>query len=40
MLDEATLAAATNGEVFADPLGKFLDTRQGSRPCRRTCGWR
>ena len=29
MLDEATLAAATNGEVFADPLGKFLDTRQG-----------
>ena len=29
MLDEATLAAATNGEVLADPLGKFLDTRQG-----------
>ena len=29
MLDEATLAAATNGEVFADPLGAFLATRQG-----------
>lgn len=29
MLDEATLAAATNGEVFADPLGALLSTRQG-----------
>ncbi|MCI1650684.1 DUF4037 domain-containing protein [Bifidobacterium tibiigranuli] len=29
LLDEATLAAATNGEVFADPLGMFLKTRQG-----------
>ena len=29
MLSEATLAAATNGEVFADPLGEFLGTRQG-----------
>ncbi|RBP99776.1 DUF4037 domain-containing protein [Bifidobacterium xylocopae] len=29
LLDEATLAAATNGEVFADPLGAFLQTRQG-----------
>ncbi|TPF94953.1 hypothetical protein BG22_04225 [Bifidobacterium sp. UTBIF-78] len=29
MLDEATLAAATNGEVFADPLGLFSKTRQG-----------
>ena len=29
MLDEPTLAAATNGEVFADPLGVFSKTRQG-----------
>ncbi|MBT1160461.1 DUF4037 domain-containing protein [Bifidobacterium sp. SO1] len=29
MLDEATLAAATNGKVFADPLGAFSATRQG-----------
>lgn len=29
MLDEATLAAATNGEIFADPLGAFSSTRQG-----------
>jgi hypothetical protein len=29
LLDEATLAATTNGEVFADPLGMFLKTRQG-----------
>ncbi|MCI1220186.1 MAG: DUF4037 domain-containing protein [Bifidobacterium sp.] len=29
LLDESTLAAATNGEVFADPLGTFLKTRQG-----------
>lgn len=29
MLDEATLAAATNGEVFADPLGAFSKARQG-----------
>lgn len=29
MLDEPTLAAATNGEVFADPLGAFSKTRQG-----------
>nr|WP_217625126.1 DUF4037 domain-containing protein [Bifidobacterium sp. SO4] len=29
MLDEATLAAATNGEVFADPTGTFSKTRQG-----------
>ena len=29
MLDEATLAAATNGEVFADPTGLFSKTRQG-----------
>ncbi|OZG55416.1 tetratricopeptide tPR2 repeat protein [Bifidobacterium tissieri] len=29
MLDEATLAAATNGQVFADPLGQFSKTRQG-----------
>nr|WP_217624850.1 DUF4037 domain-containing protein [Bifidobacterium miconisargentati] len=29
MLDEATLAAATNGEVFADPTGMFSKTRQG-----------
>lgn len=29
LLDEATLAAATNGQVFADPLGQLLATRQG-----------
>lgn len=29
MLDEATLATATNGQVFADPLGAFSKTRQG-----------
>lgn len=29
MLDEATLATATNGQVFADPLGTFSKTRQG-----------
>ncbi|MBT1167173.1 DUF3856 domain-containing protein [Bifidobacterium simiarum] len=29
LLDEATLAAATNGQVFADPLGLFSKTRQG-----------
>ncbi|PJM73898.1 hypothetical protein CS006_01670 [Bifidobacterium primatium] len=29
MLDEATLAAATNGQIFADPLGAFSKTRQG-----------
>lgn len=29
MLDEATLAAATNGAVFADPLGALLSARQG-----------
>ncbi|PST46980.1 hypothetical protein CPA40_03245 [Bifidobacterium callitrichos] len=28
LLDEATLAAATNGEVFADPLGAFSKARQ------------
>lgn len=28
MLDEATLAAATNGAVFADPLGVFSAARQ------------
>ena len=28
-LDEATLATATNGQVFADPLGVFSKTRQG-----------
>lgn len=27
-LDESTLAAATNGKIFADPLGKFSKTRQ------------
>ena len=29
MLDEATLAAATNGQIFADPLGAFSAARQG-----------
>lgn len=29
LLDEPTLAAATNGQVFADPFGAFLKTRQG-----------
>ncbi|PLS30656.1 tetratricopeptide tPR2 repeat protein [Bifidobacterium margollesii] len=29
LLDEATLAAATNGQIFADPLGLFSKTRQG-----------
>ena len=29
LLDEATLAAATNGKIFADPLGQMLATRQG-----------
>lgn len=29
MLAESTLAAATNGEVFADPTGQFSKTRQG-----------
>ena len=29
LLDEATLAAATNGRIFADPLGQMLATRQG-----------
>lgn len=29
MLQESTLAAATNGEVFADPTGQFSKTRQG-----------
>ncbi|MBH9970963.1 DUF4037 domain-containing protein [Bifidobacterium sp. W8109] len=29
LLDEATLAAATNGRIFADPLGRMLATRQG-----------
>ncbi|WEV73140.1 DUF4037 domain-containing protein [Bifidobacterium sp. ESL0790] len=29
LLDEPTLAAATNGEVFADPIGLFSKTRQG-----------
>ncbi|MCH4209582.1 MAG: DUF4037 domain-containing protein [Bifidobacterium sp.] len=29
LLDESTLASATNGEVFADPLGMFLKSRQG-----------
>ena len=28
-MDEATLAAATNGKVFADPLGAFSSSRQG-----------
>lgn len=28
LLDEPTLAAATNGEVFADPLGALLSRRQ------------
>lgn len=28
MLDEATLAAATNGRIFADPIGVFSHTRQ------------
>ena len=30
-LDEPTLAAATNGRVFADPLGAFSHVRQGFR---------
>lgn len=30
-LDEPTLAAATNGRVFADPLGAFSHARQGFR---------
>lgn len=29
LLPEATLAAATNGRVFADPLGEFSKTRRG-----------
>ncbi|WEV47228.1 DUF4037 domain-containing protein [Bifidobacterium sp. ESL0690] len=29
LLDEPTLAAATNGEIFADPLGAISKTRQG-----------
>ena len=29
MLDEPTLATATNGQVFADALGTFSSTRQG-----------
>lgn len=29
ILQESTLAAATNGEVFADPTGLFSKTRQG-----------
>ena len=29
LLDEATLAAATNGKIFADPLGQMLAARQG-----------
>ena len=29
LLDEATLAAATNGRIFADSLGQMLATRQG-----------
>ncbi|MDF7641267.1 DUF4037 domain-containing protein [Bifidobacterium sp. ESL0784] len=29
LLDEPTLAAATNGEIFADPLGAVSKTRQG-----------
>lgn len=29
LLDEPTLAAATNGKIFADPLGQMLSTRQG-----------
>ena len=29
MLDEATLAAATNGQIFTDPLGRFSKVRQG-----------
>ncbi|WEV59491.1 DUF4037 domain-containing protein [Bifidobacterium sp. ESL0728] len=29
LLDEPTLAAATNGEIFADPLGAVSRTRQG-----------
>ena len=29
LLEEATLAAATNGDAFADPLGEFSRTRQG-----------
>lgn len=29
ILDEPTLAAATNGQVFADPLGAFSKRRQG-----------
>ena len=31
MLDEAMLANATNGRVFADPLGEFSKTRQSFR---------
>ncbi len=31
LLDEATLAAATNGEVFADPLGAFGKARSSFR---------
>ncbi|WP_062313853.1 DUF4037 domain-containing protein [Demequina rhizosphaerae] len=31
LLDEATLAAATNGAVFADPLGAFSAVRNGFR---------
>lgn len=29
LLDEATLATATNGKIFADPVGQMLSTRQG-----------
>lgn len=29
LLDEPTLAAATNGKIFADPLGRMLSVRQG-----------
>ena len=35
MLDEATLAAATNGQIFADPLGRFSKVRQGFKQMPR-----
>ena len=40
MLQESTLAAATNGEVFADPTGLFSKTRQGVQEHARRCAAR
>lgn len=40
MLQESTLAAATNGEVFADPTGLFPRRAKGSRTCPTMCGSR